>query len=77
VTLPSVKTLHTGRSDPHEKEPQAGRSRRQAEGQDPAYPAEFRLRVVRLSLEEGCSTAMLCEQFGINLSMGMKICQWE
>jgi len=31
-----------------------------------AYPVEFRLRVVRLSLEEGCSTAMLCEQFGIS-----------
>jgi transposase-like protein len=31
-----------------------------------AYPVEFRLRVVRLSLEEGYSTAMLCEQFGIS-----------
>ena len=31
-----------------------------------AYPVEFRLQVVRLSLEEGYSTALLCEQFGVS-----------
>ena len=31
-----------------------------------AYPVEFRLRVVRLFLEEEYSTAVLCEQFGIS-----------
>ena len=31
-----------------------------------AYPFEFRLRVVRLDLEEGCSRPLLAEQFGIS-----------
>ena len=31
-----------------------------------AYPVEFRLRIVKLSLEEGYSTALLSEQFGIS-----------
>jgi len=31
-----------------------------------AYPVEFRLRMVRLFLEEGYSKALLCEQFGVS-----------
>ena len=31
-----------------------------------AYPYEFRLQIVRLYLEEGCSTSMLREQFGVS-----------
>jgi transposase-like protein len=31
-----------------------------------AYPVEFRLRIVKLFLEEGYSTGLLCEQFGIS-----------
>ena len=33
-----------------------------------AYPVEFRLRIVKFSLEEGYSTALLSEQFGISKS---------
>ncbi len=31
-----------------------------------AYPLEFRLRVVKLSLEEGYSAPLISEQFGIS-----------
>ena len=31
-----------------------------------AYPVEFRLRVVRLYLEEGYSVSLICEEFGIS-----------
>jgi transposase-like protein len=31
-----------------------------------AYPVEFRLQTVKLSLEAGYSTNLLCEQFGIS-----------
>ena len=31
-----------------------------------AYPVEFRLRIVKLFLEEGYSAGLLCEQFGIS-----------
>ena len=31
-----------------------------------AYPYEFRLQIVRLYLEEGCSTSVLREQFGVS-----------
>jgi transposase-like protein len=33
-----------------------------------AYPTEFRLKVVRLFLEEGYSASLLAEQFGISRS---------
>jgi transposase-like protein len=38
-----------------------------------AYPVEFRLRMVRLFLEEGYSTTLLCEQFGVS---GHSIHRW-
>jgi transposase-like protein len=31
-----------------------------------AYPVKFRLRTVKLYLEEGYSRALLCEKFGIS-----------
>ena len=31
-----------------------------------AYPVEFRLRIVRLYLEEGYSASLICEEFGIS-----------
>ena len=31
-----------------------------------AYPVEFRLRIVRLYLEEGYSVSLICEEFGIS-----------
>ena len=34
-----------------------------------AYPTEFRLKVVRLFLEEGYSASLLAEQFGISRSV--------
>jgi len=33
-----------------------------------AHPAEFRLKVVRLFMEEGYSASLLAEQFGISRS---------
>jgi transposase len=38
-----------------------------------AYPVEFRLRMVRLFLEEGYSTTLLREQFGVS---GHSIQRW-
>jgi transposase len=31
-----------------------------------AYPVEFRLRIVKLYLEEGYSVSLICEEFGIS-----------
>ena len=43
-----------------------GRSRKKKPARTHAYPFEFRLRVVRLHLEEGYSRVLLAEQFGIS-----------
>lgn len=32
----------------------------------PAYPPEFRLKVVRLYLEEGYKTSLLAQEFGVS-----------
>jgi transposase InsO family protein len=45
------------------KRPAAGSK---AKARTLAYPLEFRLRIVRLYLEEGYSSALLCEQFNIS-----------
>ncbi|MBW1648476.1 MAG: helix-turn-helix domain-containing protein [Deltaproteobacteria bacterium] len=44
----------------------AGSRSRKKPARTHAYPFEFRLRVVRLHLEEGYSRALLAEQFGIS-----------
>lgn len=38
-----------------------------------AYPIDFRLRIVRLFLEEGYSIALICEGFGIRKH---SLCRW-
>jgi hypothetical protein len=50
-----------------EKEKTFGRGKERVPGTW-AYPAEFRLKVVRLFLEEGYSAVLLAEQFGISSS---------
>ena len=48
------------------KRPKSGTSRAKRPGRTLAYPVEFRLRMVRLFLEEGYSAKVLGEQFGVS-----------
>jgi hypothetical protein len=59
VTLPSVKTTYTRRSEPDEDQGKEVRSRGEEGARTLAYPVEFRLRVVKLFLDEGYSIGSL------------------
>ena len=61
-----MKTNYMERSEIHVNEKEEAFSREEKGSQTWAYPIEFRLRIVRLFLEEGYRASLICEEFGIS-----------